>query len=240
MDACWVKMFPPWERPLTVPWWVADSTLDVLRYACLPTGKAFIVPAIIGAVWLYRRGNRNFVVFLVAPIALALVASCLHAYPYGGARVLVYACPAVFILVAAGTPTCVSWLRSRSRIVAVTIIALLVMPAGQCILHVLIPWGRADCAGAAHYVKAHRSASDVVLGNGWEYLYYFRNMRDVYQPLETAPFPGPTRVWLILTGATPQERVDIADHLAAIQGPILDARDFERTKVVLLDVGPKP
>jgi hypothetical protein len=240
MDACWVKMFLPWERPWTIPWWITDSTLDILRYACMPIGKALILPAIIGAVWLYRRGSRDLIVFLVVPIGLALVASCLHAYPFGGARVLVYACPAIFILIAAGVPILVSWLGSRSRLGAVTVVILLVVPAGHCIAHVLVPWARADCAAAARYVKAHRSPPDAVLGNGWEYLYYFRNMRDVYQPLETAPLPTSTRVWLILTGATAEERVEIADHLALVQGPILDTRDFERTKVVLLDTRRKP
>src|SRR5262249_26078292 len=94
---------------------------------------------------------------------------------------------------------------------------------------------RADCAGAAAFVREDRSPSDLVAGNGWEYLYYFRNVPGVYRPLDEFAFPASSRLWLIITGVTPEERAQIGRYLSTLQGPILQERDFERTKVLLLD-----
>jgi hypothetical protein len=235
MDECWLKSFPPWDRPWRLALWFVDSPLDVARYACMPTGKGLAVIAVAGAIYFYRNRMRNLLLFLGAPIALALVASCMRAYPFGGTRVMIYAGPAIFVLVAAGASACHAWLGQRTRLGTGAMWLLLITPICFTFAHVLFPWGRADCAGAAAFVRANRSPSDLVAANGWEYLYYFRSMPGVYRPLGEFAFPAPARLWLIVTGVTPEERAQIGRYLSTLQGPILQERDFERTKVFLLD-----
>ena len=79
------------------------------------------------------------------PVLLAFFAACARAYPYGGARVLAYAAPGLLLLVGAGTPPALAWLRARSRVAALAIFLFLVIPAGSALAHIVWPWGRADC-----------------------------------------------------------------------------------------------
>src|SRR5581483_10146567 len=121
MDQCWQAAFPNWSKPWTVPIWVTLSTFEVFRYCCEPVGQVLALPFSLGLWTLWRRGQSPTVLLLGVPILLALIASCLKAYPYGGARVLVYATPALVILIAEGIPGCValgaqlrSWAASQT------------------------------------------------------------------------------------------------------------------------------
>ncbi|HEV3023004.1 MAG TPA: hypothetical protein VGX76_11065, partial [Pirellulales bacterium] len=101
---CWqgMQQFPDWRHPAGVPFWMLRSTLDLVGYVCKPVGQLLAPLAVVGAVALWRRGARDALVLLLVPLGLALVASCFETYPYGGMRVMVYAAPAVVLLVAAG------------------------------------------------------------------------------------------------------------------------------------------
>ena len=137
---------------------------------------------------------------LTLPLGLALIAACLHAYPYGGARVEVFAAPSLALLIAAGVPPTFGWLRrtlgmrpatrgprhssgfSQWRIVArsgallgyVSLIVCLLSPLHLALYHAVVPWERPDCARAAAYVLAHCRPKDGISANQWAYSYYFR------------------------------------------------------------------
>jgi hypothetical protein len=114
MTSCWVDHFPPLDRPWKVPVWVAASTCEVVRYCCRPTGQVLAALAVAGAILLWRRGQRSWVALLTVPVGLAVVASFLHAYPFGGTRVLAYATPAVVLVIAEGAAFLMAWLRQRA------------------------------------------------------------------------------------------------------------------------------
>lgn len=138
--SCWADAFPDWGRPWTVPTWTLFSTLDVFRYCCKPLGALLAPLAVLGAVVLWRGGRRGLVVMLVAPVLLALAAAFAHRYPYGGARVLVYAAPALVLLIGAGTPPAWDWLQRRHRL-APAGLALLFLPPLYAAGHaVVFPW----------------------------------------------------------------------------------------------------
>ncbi len=132
--SCWTGAFPDWNRPWFVPLWAIISTLDVCRYCCKPLGPALLPLAVAGAVVLWRRGRRGLVGLLVAPVLLALAAAFAQRYPFGGARVLVYAAPAFVLLVGAGTPPAWDWLRRRHRL-APAALALLFLPPLYAAVH---------------------------------------------------------------------------------------------------------
>jgi hypothetical protein len=233
MVECWVNQFPHWDRPWTVPGWMLFSTFDVVRYCFQPTGHALALLAGAGGVLLWRRGERSFVVLLALPLALALLASCLGAYPYGGARVEVYSLPALALLVAAAVPRTMEWLRKYGQWAPLGLTTLLAAPLVLASYHVVDPWPRADTAGAAAYVQTHRAADDIVAGNGWDFQYYFRDLRPAYQKMEELSAPPAQRVWLIVTGAPVEEEQAMIRSLAT-EWDARREQSFEQTTVYLL------
>jgi len=235
MASCWVDLFAPWPKPWKVPVWALASTLEVFRYCCPPSGQPCILLAVIGVVHLARRGEWGLLNLLLIPVLLAFLAACAQAYPYGGARVLVYAAPGLLLLIGAGTPAALSWLFARSRLAAAGLLILLLVPAASGLTHVIWPWGRADAAGAASYVLAHRLSGDRLSGNHWEYLYYFRHVHAEFQPWEDLSLPMSGRLWLVITGTTPPERQRLGEYYGKLQGKIVEQQSFERTTVLLLE-----
>jgi hypothetical protein len=233
MARCWVDHFPPWDRPWKVPLWAAASVCEVGRYCCRPTGQVLTAAAVLGTYLLWRR-QRALAALLTVPTGLALVASCLHAYPFGGTRVLVYSAPAFVLLVAEGAAVLGEWCRSRARLAPVALAAVLLTPAALTAYRVVCPWERADCAGASAYVLARRRPADPVTANHWEYLYYFRHLGPNLTPLTPVPPPPGARLWLVLSGGTPPERLWIAGRLAPGDWQPLERREFTRTTVFLL------
>ena len=101
MASCWVMHFVDWSKPWSIPSWVILATMGVVRYCTFPViGHFFFFFAAFGGWLMWQRGDRRLLLFFTAPIGLALVAAGLHAYPYGPARVMAYAAPAVIALIA--------------------------------------------------------------------------------------------------------------------------------------------
>jgi len=235
MEACWVAGFPPWGRGWwAVPAWVLKSTLDGLCYCCAPAGNVLVVPLVVGAIGLWRGGERAAVVLLLAPLGLALVASFLGGYPYFGGRVLVYITPAVVLLIAAGVPPALAWLLARSRWAAAGLVGLLLAAAGTVAYNTAFPYGRPDVAAASRYVLAERRPGDVVRGNAWEDNYYFRHLGSGFIAEGTSSSAPVGRLWLVVIAATPQEREGTLRDLAPDGWEWVRRREFYRTTVLLV------
>jgi hypothetical protein len=231
MTSCWLDAFPHWDRFCTVPGWTLGSSLDVVRYCFEPTGHALALIALIGAIDLWRQGQSVLVLLLTVPAGLALLASFLRAYPWGGARVEVYLVPALALLIAAGVPPLWNWLRVRFRLGILGLVVVMLWPAWLSVCRVVDPWMRADCAGAGAYVLAHRHAGDRVIGNHWEYVYYFRRLGSDFIFLDTMTTLPDGPLWLVMTGPTVKDREQMAELLARGDWKILEKRDFEQTTV---------
>jgi hypothetical protein len=238
MDSCWPRQFPDWQRPWRVPDWTFFSTLEVVRYCCEPTGTVLSALAAVGAVLFWRNGQRRLLVLGLAPLGLALVASFLRAYPYGGVRVVVYAAPALVLLIAAGTPACLAWLRQRHAWAPLGLFPLLLAPAVLAAQLVVDPWERADCSGASAFVRRQLRAGDRITGNSWEYLYYFRRLGPRYVPLAEWDWrPPPGRVWVVLSAPNPDDRRQLLRRFAPPGWRAEQAAAYEATDVFLLKVG---
>ena len=233
---CWKSMsqFPDWTNPATVPGWMVRSTCELVGYCVKPVGEWLTPLAVVGLFLLWRQGQRTWCVLLTIPVVLALVASCVKAYPYGGMRVMSYAAPAVFLLVAAAVPRCLERLARRRVWPAALLTVLLIVPvarAGYCIAH---PWDRADCATAAAYVEQHRKPDEIVTANHWEYLYYFRRLGGEFVPIENLTAPR-DRMWVVVTGALPGDRDPCLALFSAPHWTTLDRQEFDRTTVLLVE-----
>ena len=231
--SCWEGAFPDWGRPWTVPTWTLFSTLDVFRYCCKPLGMLLAPLAVLGAVVLWRNGRRGLVVLLAVPVLLALAAAFAHRYPYGGARVLVYAAPALVLLVGAGTPPAWDWLRRRHRL-APAGLALLFLPPLYAAGHaVVFPWARADTAAACAFVESHREPADAVAGNDWTHRYYFRRLGPAFHPNGIAD--AEDRCWIVYTAEQPApERFAGAVGRGPPGWVTVEKHEFDFTTVLLL------
>jgi hypothetical protein len=234
MTSCWLDHFPPLAHPWKVPAWALVSSLEIGRYCCRPTGQVLMVLAAVGTFLLWRRGQRAAVTLMVVPIGLALAASFLGAYPYGGTRVMVYSAPTIILLVAAAVPSALDWLRARSRLWAAALVAVLVVPLVHSLYRAAVPWDRADCSGASTFVITHRRPADAVAGNHWEYLYYFRHLGPALTSMTDVPQQPGTRLWLVTSGETMEHRRQLVRLLAPGDWQTLEQREFDRTTVFLL------
>jgi hypothetical protein len=231
---CWKACFPDWQRPWSVPLWTLASTLEVGRYCCKPFGQSLMILAGVGAVVLWRRG-REATLLLTVPLGLALLAAFLHRYPYGGSRVLVFMASGMLLLVGAAVPILFAYLRQRSRLACVGLLVLLLLPVGAAGMRLRYPWIVADPASASAYVESSREAGDVITGNDWTHLYYFRHDKDFHWP-EDGPFQGhPRRLWIVYTEEEPAEkRLCQANALAPAGWHLVRQRsDFTHTTVAL-------
>jgi hypothetical protein len=234
--ACWetMKQFPDWSHPASVPGWLLGSTCDVVGYCAKPIGEWLTPLVALGLVMLWRQGRRDWCLLLAVPVLLALAASCIKAYPYGGMRVMTYAAPAVFLLAAAAVPWCRERLVGRHAWAAAVVAALWLVPVARAGYCVVCPWERADCAAAAAYVQAHRQGADLVTANHWEFLYYFRRLGRDFVPIEDLTLPR-QRTWVVVTGALPADRTPTLASFPDSQWSTLDRQEFARTTVVLLE-----
>lgn len=232
MTSCWLRQFPDWSRPASVPGWMLFSTLDVVRYCFEPAGHALAFLALAGGILLWRQGQRRLVVMLALPLGLALGAACVGAYPYGGARVEVYAAPGLALLIAAAVPQLWVWLQGKSRYAGLAFALVLLAPVGQVAFRAVAPWPRADCAGAAAYVQQHLQPADAIAGNHWEYEYYFRKVPQPVQHVQTLSTPGADRLWVILSGSNAEEEQAILRTLPADWQPT-ECVKFALTNVYL-------
>jgi hypothetical protein len=234
---CWqgMRQFPDWRHPAGVPFWMLGSTLDLVGYVCKPVGQLLAPLAVVGAIVMRRRGARDELLLFLVPLGLALVASCFEAYPYGGMRVMVYAAPAVVLLVAAGVGPVLEWLRARQPVAAVVLTALLLAPVARAAYIIAVPWSRADCAAAADYVRRSRLATDRVVSNHWEYLYYFRGLGPQHVEFQKFVPSAEGRLWVVITGATAADRAPGLERFRSDGWQTRERREFERTTLLLVE-----
>ncbi|HMF18707.1 MAG TPA: glycosyltransferase family 39 protein [Gemmataceae bacterium] len=240
MVSCWVRQFPNWDKPWTVPGWTLFSTLDMVRYCFDPTGHVLALIAFLGAVVLWRNGQHALVMLLCAPWLLALLAAFAGAYPFGGARVEVFALPALALLIGAGLPSVRTWLTMYCRPAGFAVALLFLVPLATVLYGLAVPWPRADCHGAARFVLDNRQEGDPIIANHWEYLYYFRKVGPALVPLgmtpakEDMPQPDTVRFWLVLTGGSQNSRDGLASSYSPDVWQTLEKRNFAMTEVRLL------
>jgi hypothetical protein len=233
---CWIGMrqFPDWSRPWSVAPWMVGSTTRIFGYCFEPAGEALALVAIVGLAATWRLAPTTLLAQIV-PIALALVAACLGAYPYGGTRVMAFAAPALALLAAAGTPPALRWIGARSRAACVAATLVLLAPVGWASYRALAPWERADCAGASAFVLERRGPDERVVGNHWEYEYYFRHIGSKYLDISAMESAASGRVWLVVTGGTAALRDPLINQFARQGWLPIARREFTRTSVVLME-----
>jgi hypothetical protein len=231
--SCWQNFFPPYRRLYAVPLWTIASSLDLTRYCFEPAGAILGLFALAGARQLWRSGRQWLVLVAGVPGILALVAAFLRAYPWGGARVDMFLAPAIALFASHAIVT--SWLQLRSGtagparfsrfysaftrpLVAIVLAGIIVAPCAWAGYWTAVDWHRADCDRATRFVLKNWKPGDGIAWNCWEGRYYFRAMRPWSGPIEPDRPRPETRLWMVITDASPHPLVPL--------GPILSPRDW--------------
>jgi hypothetical protein len=125
MEAEWSRSFAPFPptRGEDLKWYVtAFFGLFEFNFGA-GAAIAGVVATVIGAASFARR-NPLWVVVLIGPIALALIASCLNLYPFQH-RLLLFAAPLLYFLAAAGVNAAAT--LSRAPVLATFVAAVLLL-----------------------------------------------------------------------------------------------------------------
>lgn len=187
MLACWETKLPQWDKPYLVPFIALVRLTEVARYALEPVGNAFCVFAAVGAMSLWRAGRGWPIGLLLAPIALNTVGWLLSSYPLEASRVVVYAAPAVLLLIAAGIPPALAWVGRMGKMAPFCLAVVLLAPVGQVFWVVIHPWQRLDSRTPVAFVLEHRKPDEPVVGTFWEQAYYCRNLGPYYRAMLVLP-----------------------------------------------------
>jgi hypothetical protein len=144
--AYWANAFPPRQSPVQfLVWLIQVHTSHMVSYPIGGERGASALTAIcilVAVAALWRRGQRDVLAILIAPLGLALVAAFLRRYPYGGsARTMQYMAPAFCLLTGLGAAILIDrlpWLSSRRRALRIGLgafVALAVVTIGREIAH---------------------------------------------------------------------------------------------------------
>jgi hypothetical protein len=238
VDSCWTNYFPNWNEPLSVPIWIVKSWASLPDYSFRPIGMALFPLVVLGVVLMARRGRTRLVVAMAMPIALAFVASLLGKYPFGGARVLAFAAPAMSLFI--GESVAWFWMQAKSRTswprfglawASVPTTAALIL----AIKSLIEPWPSPDSAGASAYVINQRAQNELVMGNHWEHEYYFRDLDPSFQVLQIPGKRLEKSAWVVIADVAPSVRQDLIKAFLADQPSgwrIVESKDFQHTTVI--------
>ncbi len=235
MEGCWVHCFPNWSRPWTLPWWSLQATVVIVDYCFRPVGGVFAPLAALGGWLWFRQGKQQMLLLLAGPLLLGWLAGLLHAYPYTGARVMVYVLPGLALLIGAAVPAAWAWAGQRlPRLTPVVGVALLLAPLGLTLYRIAQPWERPDWHHATAYVLRHFRPTDRVTGNAWELDYYFRELGPAYRRLDAGLPAGGERLWVVLMGPTEEVRQQTLRWLLDPRDRVLEHQTYAEAGVYCL------
>jgi hypothetical protein len=230
----WEAQLPDWNHPWKVPGWTVGAFFGMFRYCAKPTGGFLGIVAITGAIVFWRQRERSLAVLLTVPILLAMAAAYLRFYPFGHARLELYAAPAVVLLVAAGLPSWHRRLASCAPPAPVLLAALLLAPVALTAYRLAVHWDRPDSNLATEYVLTHRLPDDPVRATHWEHEYFFRPLGPLFSLGVSSP-QNAERLWVVSEGPTEAVRLTNVQNNLAKDWTIVECHaDFAQTTVVLL------
>jgi 4-amino-4-deoxy-L-arabinose transferase-like glycosyltransferase len=132
-------------------------------------GAIVLALALLGVARWRRQGKGQLAAVLILPMAVTLLASILHRYPFGGSRVDLFLVPAVLLLAAAGLSELAGRLPAPRRNWAWAAAApLLISGASQATYHLFAPRCTSHLRPAVRFVQNHYQDGDTIVLAGSE------------------------------------------------------------------------
>ena len=222
----WARSLPDTSSTLALLYWLARSFLGLFNYFWQPLGAALIALAVLGGTGVWHHARRVELGVLTLPVLLALVASLLHRWPFGGNQHMVFAAPAVLVLVGEGMESMRGRLTQWHRWAGWAAVTLLLAPGvGSAMYHIVVPRQRHEVRPVIEFVQQHRALGDqlLVLCPAEFEFYTGRDQRGALEE------PNPSaRIWFIATGAVGGTfpRQDLLNRLSARRVRLLAIEEY--------------
>lgn len=237
----WSVGFPDTQSLPRLLYWFVRTHLGLYHYLAQPARALGPVCVAAGVVYWWLHGRRFELVTLWTPIALALAASSVHYWPFGGNQHMSFAAPAVTITVAVGIdvllPTLRRWHPRAPNAAAVLLLGPALL---TCAYHLAVPRWRHEMRPVIQYAQQGRSADDqmVVLDPATYFFYTGIDVRR--QALRIEP---QQRVWIITPcskrGGLAPDAQRIVDGFASGR-PRLDQLEVHGAAAYLFGPEPEP
>ncbi|MCX7854639.1 MAG: glycosyltransferase family 39 protein [Anaerolineae bacterium] len=160
----WREFFAPFPpRSLADLYWYLQAWFDFLVFAGgLPFYGLATFAWLAGGIILWQARRRALALALVLPLLGATVASMLKLYPLY-IRVILFAVPPAFLLIACGGEALYRALSAHSRAIAVVWVVLLVLhPFYRSLTVLSTPWANEEVRPAIQYIHDHWQEGDRV------------------------------------------------------------------------------
>jgi len=212
----WSKSFPDTKNLPALVYWLGRSHLGLFNYFWQPFGLVLLCLAVLGSVCYSRTDRRPELVLLNLPVFMALVASFLHRWPFGGNQHMVFAGPMVFLLVAEGVEALRHRLASWRPSIAWAFVAVLLLPGIlEATYRIGFPRLRHEVRPVVEFVQNHRQRCD-------QFLVFDPATVEFYAGRDLFNAPGEpsvsSRVWFIASGSRrkgfPAPAQDMLDRLS--------------------------
>jgi hypothetical protein len=156
--------------------WFAHAFLQMFR---MPVGVS--LPGLAGVIcvigcYSFITGRKAKLFILTLPIALTLLASGLHKYPFGG-RLLLFIAPPLMLLLAEGVVRIADECKANAARVQGALVALLFFqPLLAASYHLINPRVVEEIRPVASYVKQHWQSGDLLYvdHNAWYAFAYYQ------------------------------------------------------------------
>jgi len=218
----WHDAFPDTQSLSALVYWLGRAVLGFSNYFWQPLGLLLLGLAAFGFVRWWRTGRRIELGMLALPVLFALAASCARRWPFGGNPHMVFAAPAVFVLVGEGIEALRERAIGRLHTVGIVALVLLFMPGVLTAAYrIAAPRQRHEVRPVIEFVQRHSEPGDqlLVFCPAEVEFYTGRDFRNA--PAKSDPS---TRVWYIATrsGERPFPAQEVLDRLNA-RRPRLEA-----------------
>ncbi len=123
--AYWKGSYPDISSSKNLLFWLGSSNLKILRDFFQPYGWLVFLLIPVAMDDFVRINRRRFLLYLLFPLFLALVASFLHRYPYGVTRLMLFATPMLFISMGHGLSRILVVLYQKKYLAALVVMVIL-------------------------------------------------------------------------------------------------------------------
>lgn len=123
--AYWRGSYPDTTSSKNLLFWLVRSNFMILKNFFQPYHWLVLLLIPVAMDDFIRTNRRRFLLYLLFPLFLALVASFLHRYPYGVTRLMLFVTPMLFITVGQGLFRVLVALYQKKYLIALVVMVIL-------------------------------------------------------------------------------------------------------------------